>query len=136
MENKTITMPAVAPRKFYRQFIELLQPILGLRKREADVFAELLYHNYLKRNIEDADDRFRLVFDISTREKIGVALGQKDEKTGELIQPLSNAVIQQALGGLRKKNLISGIKIRNAYTIEPSSGVFALTFKFVVNDKY
>ena len=27
-----------------------------------------------------------------------------------------------------------GIKIRKAYTIEPSSGVFALTFKFVVND--
>lgn len=133
MENKTITMPAVAPRKFYRQFIELLQPILGLRKREADVFAELLYHNYLRRNIENEDDRFKLVFDISTREKIGKALGKKDEK-GKLIQPLSNAVIQQALGGLRKKNLVSGIKIRNAYTIEPSSGVFALTFKFVVND--
>ena len=56
------------------------------------------------------------------------------KKKGELVQPLSNAVIQQALGGLRKKNLISGIKIRKAYTIEPSSGVFALTFKFVVND--
>ena len=133
MENKTITMPAVAPRKFYRQFIELLQPILGLRKREADVFAELLYHNYLRRNIENEDDRFKLVFDISTREKIGRTLGKRNEK-GELIQPLSNAVIQQALGGLRKKNLISGIKIRKAYTIEPSSGVFALTFKFVVND--
>ena len=133
MKNKTITMPAVAPRKFYRQFIELLQPILGLRKREADVFAELLYHNYLRRDIKNEDDRFRLVFDISTREKIGEALGQKNEK-GELVQPLSNAVIQQALGGLRKKNLVSGIKIRNAYTIEPSSGVFALTFKFVVSD--
>lgn len=133
MKNKTITMPAVAPRKFYRQFIELLQPILGLRKREADVFAELLYHNYLRRDIKNEEDRFRLVFDISTREKIGIALGQKDDK-GDLVQPLSNAVIQQALGGLRKKNLVSGIKIRNAYTIEPSSGVFALTFKFVVND--
>lgn len=133
MKNKTITMPAVAPRKFYRQFIELLQPILGLRKREADVFAELLYHNYLRRDIKNEEDRFRLVFDISTREKIGEALGQKNER-GELIQPLSNAVIQQALGGLRKKNLVSGIKIRNAYTIEPSSGVFALTFKFVVKD--
>tara|TARA_B110000259_G_C14028685_1_gene405759 strand:+ start:759 stop:1160 length:402 start_codon:yes stop_codon:yes gene_type:complete len=132
MKNKTITMPAVAPRKFYRQFIELLQPILGLRKREADVFAELLYHNYLRRDIKNEEDRFRLVFDISTREKIGEALGQKNEK-GELVQPLSNAVIQQALGGLRKKNLVSGIKIRNAYTIEPSSGVFALTFKFVVD---
>jgi len=132
--EKTIVMPAVEPRKFYRQYIELLQPLLQLRKREADVFAELLYHNYLKRDIKNPEDRFKLVFDISTRNKIGEALGQRDKKTGELIEPLSNAVIQQALGGLRKKNCIKGITIRDTFTIEPEEGVFNLTFKFVVNE--
>lgn len=131
--EKTIVMPAVEPRKFYRQYIELLQPMLKLRKREADVFAELLYHNYLKRDIQNPEDRFKLVFDISTRNKIGEALGVKD-KQGNLIEPLSNAVIQQALGGLRKKNCIKGITIRDTFTIEPKEGVFELTFKFVVNE--
>lgn len=135
MKEKTITMPSVSPRTFYRQFIEILQPMLKLRKREADVFAELLYHNYLRRDIRNDQDRFRLVFDISTREKIGKYLGVRDPKTGESIQPLSNAVIQQALGGLRKKNLIEGIKIRDSYTIDPTSGVFSLTFKFVVDEQ-
>mgnify|MGYP003630827154 CR=1 FL=1 len=130
--KKTFTMPAVEPRKFYRQYIELLQPILNLRKREADVFAELLYHNYLRREIQNADDRFRLVFDISTRNQIGTALGTKDRNGN--ITPLSNAVIQQALGGLRKKNVIQGIKLREAFTIAPEGGVFNLTFKFVVNE--
>ena len=122
MEEKTITMPAVEPRKFYRQYIELLQPVLRLRKREADVFAELLYHNYLRRDIPNKEDRSRLVFDISTREKIQTKLN------------ISNAVIQQALGGLRKKNVIIGIKLRESFTIEPKDGVFTLSFKFVVKD--
>ena len=122
MTKKTITMPEVEPRKFYRQYIEILQPILKLRKREADVFAELLYHNYLKRDIKDAEDRFKLVFDISTRNKISDRLN------------ISNAVIQQALGGLRKKNVIKGITLRETFAVEPEDGVFSLHFKFVVKD--
>tara|TARA_B100001939_G_scaffold333596_2_gene333715 strand:- start:60 stop:476 length:417 start_codon:yes stop_codon:yes gene_type:complete len=122
MTKKTITMPEVEPRKFYRQYIEILQPILKLRKREADVFAELLYHNYLKRDIKDAEDRFKLVFDISTRNKISDRLN------------ISNAVIQQALGGLRKKNVIKGITLRETFAVEPEDGVFNLHFKFVVKD--
>ena len=116
-------MPAVEPRKFYRQYIEILQPILKLRKREADVFAELLYHNYLKRDVKNSEDRFKLVFDISTRNKISEKLN------------ISNAVIQQALGGLRKKNVIKGITLRETFAVEPSNGVFNLNFKFVVQDK-
>ena len=123
MTKKTVTMPAVEPRKFYRQYIEILQPILKLRKREADVFAELLYHNYLKRDVKNSEDRFKLVFDISTRNKISEKLN------------ISNAVIQQALGGLRKKNVIKGITLRETFAVEPSNGVFNLNFKFVVQDK-
>ena len=131
--EKTIVMPATDAKKFYRQYIELLQPMLKLRKREADVFAELLYHNYLRRDITKKEDRFRLVFDISTRNQIGESLGKRDNE-GNLIEPLSNAVIQQALGGLRKKNCIKGIEIRDFFTIMPKEGVFELTFKFVVNE--
>ena len=120
--EKTITMPKVSARKFYRQYIELLQPILKLRSREADVFSELLYHNYTKRSITDDKDRFRLVFDISTREQIQEHL------------QVSNPVIQQALAGLRRKNVIKGTKLREAFTIEPEEGVFELTFKFVIDE--
>ena len=63
---------------------------------------------------------FKLVFDISTRNKISDRLN------------ISNAVIQQALGGLRKKNVIKGITLRETFAVEPEDGVFSLHFKFVV----
>ena len=56
------------------------------------------------------------------------------DKEGNVIEPLSNPVIQQALGGLRKKGLISGIKFRNFVLVEPEDGVFSLTFRFVVKE--
>ena len=122
MEEKVVTLKSTRPRKFFRQYIELLQPMLKLRQREADVFAELLYHNYLKRDIKDTADRFKLVFDISTREKMQDYL------------KISNSVIQQALGGLRKKGVIKGITLRESFIIVPQDGVFSLTFKFVVEE--
>lgn len=118
--NKNITMPKVNARKFYRQCVEILQPILKLRNREADVFSELLYYNYTKRDIKDPEDRAALVFGTATRKKI-----QED-------LDISNPVIQQALGGLRKKGVIKGVNIRPFFAIEPVEGVFALTFNFVV----
>lgn len=120
VSEKTVTLPSTDARTFYRRYLELLQPMLRLRKREADVLAELLYHNYMKREITNEDDRAELVFHISTRKKIGEYL------------KISNPVIQQALGGLRKKKLIKGIKFRNFVVVEPEDGVFSLTFKFVV----
>jgi hypothetical protein len=122
VSKKTVTLPSTDARTFYRRYLELLQPMLRLRKREADVLAELLYHNYLKRDITNEDDRAELVFHISTRRKIQEYL------------KISNPVIQQALGGLRKKELIKGIKFRNFVVVEPEDGVFSLTFKFVVQE--
>jgi hypothetical protein len=133
VSEKTVTLPSTDARTFYRRYLELLQPMLKLRKREADVLAELLYHNYLKRDIANEEDRAELVFHISTRRKISKYLGKRD-KEGNVIEPLSNPVIQQALGGLRKKGLISGIKFRNFVLVEPEDGVFSLTFRFVVKE--
>jgi len=120
VSSKTVTLPGTDARTFYRRYLELLQPMLRLRKREADVLAELLYHNYLKKEITDEDDRAELVFHVSTRKKIQEYL------------KVSSPVIQQALGGLRKKELIAGIKLRNFILVEPQDGVFSLTFNFVV----
>ena len=120
--EKNITMPAVNARKFYRQCLELLQPVLRLRKREADVLGELLYHNYLKRDIKNDGDRAELVFSTATRRKIQEKL------------EISSPVVQQALGGLRKKGIIKGIYIRDFIIMEPEDGVFSLTFNFVVNN--
>tara|TARA_R110002012_G_scaffold59679_10_gene156338 strand:+ start:416 stop:883 length:468 start_codon:yes stop_codon:yes gene_type:complete len=118
--EKEYTLPAVEMRNFYSHYLKMLQPILQLRKREADVFAELLYHNFLRRNISNKEDRAILVFNTATRKKIQEKLG------------ISNAVIQQALGGLRKKNAIIGINLRESFTVEPKDGVFKLTFNFKV----
>lgn len=118
--SKSITMPIADARKFYRQCIELMQPILKLRKREADVLAELLYFNYMKRDIANPTDRATLVFGTGTRKLIQERL------------KISNPVIQQALGGLRRKKMVSGINIRPFLMIEPNEGVFSLTFNFVV----
>jgi hypothetical protein len=130
--EKTVVMPSTNARTFYRRYLALLQPMIKLRKREADVLAELMYFNYMKRDVVNDTDRFTLIFDISTRRKIGDYLGEHDKNTGELIKPLSNPVIQQALTGLRKKGLISGIRLKNFFLIEPQEGEFSLTFKFIV----
>lgn len=118
-------------KAFYKKYIELIQCTMDkknkLSKRELDILTELVHHSYLKRDIENLKDRFTLVFNISTRREIQYTLGKRSDKTG-VVKPISNAIIQQALGGLRKKGYIKGINLPSVLLIEPTDNKFKLGF--------
>lgn len=60
------------PEKYFYQLIEVLKvfpPFLGLRKRQREVFAEILYQFHLYKN-ENKEVMSRLVFDKKTKEDI------------------------------------------------------------------
>jgi hypothetical protein len=127
--EKILPLGDISIRQFYRKYVELMQPLLKLRDREIDVFAELLYYNYLKRDTKDIVDRMTLVFNIATRRSIQQHL------------KVSNIVIQQALGSLRKNRgsedhpfyLIKGIKINEAFIVYPEKE-FKMSFKFKITE--
>lgn len=64
------------PEKYFHQLIEILRvfaPFNRLRKRQREVFAEILYYNH-KFSGEDQEVTNRLVFDFKTREEISEKL--------------------------------------------------------------
>jgi hypothetical protein len=65
------------PEKYFHQVVEILKifpPLSGLRKRQREAFAEILYQFYIFRN-ESEEVRERLVFDYKTKEEIASRLG-------------------------------------------------------------
>lgn len=65
------------PERYFHQLIEILKvfvPFNQLRKRQREVFAEILYQFYVFRN-ESEEVRERLVFDHKTKEAIATKLG-------------------------------------------------------------
>ena len=136
--EKNLQLPTAEPKLFFRKYVDIIQTIMDkkfqLRRREADVLAELLYYNYIKRDITDAGDRSMIIFDISTRKLMQNNLGRKSKKGDKTIEPLSNAVIQQALGGLRKKGYVKGITLGSFLLAEPTNGKFKLSFSFNIKE--
>jgi predicted transcriptional regulator len=60
------------PEKYFGQMMEvigIINPFTSLRKRQREVFAEILYYNHLYQNA-DEDVTSRLVFDHKTKEAI------------------------------------------------------------------
>lgn len=93
--------------KYFHQIIEILQvfaPFNNLRKRQREVFAEILYHNHLLRD-EKEDLRNRLLFDSETRKEISRKLG------------ISKANLYNIYKELRQKNLLTknGINTKFRY---------------------
>jgi hypothetical protein len=65
------------PEKYFHQLIEILKvfpPFDNLRKRQREVFAEILLQYYNFRN-ENEDVSTRLVFDYKTKEEIAIKIG-------------------------------------------------------------
>jgi hypothetical protein len=125
--SKNLQLPLMDSRVFFKKYVDIIESLMDkkskLRKREAEVLAELLYHDYLKRGIENEADRSMIIFDISTRRKIQESLGSDK-------RPLSNAIIQQALGGLRKKGYVKGITLGSIVKVVPKDGKYKLIFSF------
>ncbi len=120
MMERKLTIP-VSKRKFFRAFVEILQPFIKLRNREGEVFAELLYHCYLRRGMANKKDMFKLVFDYDTRERIQQELN------------ISSAVFRNTLSALRKKRLIIDNAIPNHYLMDLEEEI-NLTFRFLIQN--
>jgi hypothetical protein len=105
-------------RHCYRIYVAIIKPFLrGIRDREADVFAELLYFNYIKKDIPDVKDRFKIILDGDIRKEIIKYLGISDD------------VYRNMLTSLRKRELITRDNtINEIYFMYPTKGEFSINF--------
>ncbi|MAH44671.1 hypothetical protein CMI37_02530 [Candidatus Pacearchaeota archaeon] len=102
--------------KFFRQYLELLNPLLRLRGKELDVLAEILYYNHKLEKIPEKH-RWKLIFDYDTKTEICQKL------------QLSDASLNNNLSALRKKGIIKKNKVTNGFLIYPNN-YCKLTFSF------
>ena len=102
--------------KFFRQYLELLNPLLRLRGKELDVLAEILYHNHKLDKIPEKH-RWKLIFDYDTKTEIRTKLD------------LSDASLNNNLSALRKKGIIRKNKVSDNFLVHPSN-YCKLTFSF------
>jgi hypothetical protein len=106
-------------RNFYRYYVELLNPIIKLRKKELDVLANLLYYDNKYKDLEDKI-RYKIIFDQDTKLEIREALN------------LSEASLNNNLSELRKKKIIVNNQISKGYRVYPGEDN-KLVFNFVIN---
>jgi hypothetical protein len=108
-------------RKFFRQVLELLNPLLKLRHKELDVLAELMYKNNVLRTIP-VEHRWKLILDSASRKEMKESAKQ------------STASFNNNIAILKKKKHITekGIKPFLDFPYDPS---FTLTFEFKADDR-
>jgi DNA-binding MarR family transcriptional regulator len=105
---------------FFRQYVEILDPLVKLRPKEMDVLAELLYYNNELKDIKSAN-RWKLIFDYDNKKEIASSL------------KISVASLGNNLTYLRKRGIIVDNKVVDNLLVYPGK-TFKLTFKFAVND--
>lgn len=106
---------------FYRQYVEILDPLIKLRSKELDVLAELLYYNNKLKNI-DIKNRWKLILDYDNKKEIASNLN------------ISVASLGNNLSYLRKKGIIVDNKVVDNLLVYPGKS-FKLIFKFNVDNK-
>jgi hypothetical protein len=107
--------------KFFRQYLELINPMIKLRGRELDVMAELLYHNNQLKSIPHKQ-RWQLILNYETKTEIRSKL------------KLSDASLNNNLSALRKKGILSDSGIVKNFLIYPVDNC-KLSFKFDIKDE-
>ena len=111
-------------REIFRSYVELIRPFLkGLRPREADVFAEILYRYYKKQGVVNERDRMALVLNSDGREQIATHLN------------MSQPILRNAISSLRKKSILQeGNIIPKVYLLDLNDKKLDLSFIFVVKE--
>lgn len=108
-------------RKFFKEYLRLINPLVGLRGKELDVMAELLYYNYEFRDIPE-EHRWKLIFDYDTKTDIRSSLG------------LSDASMNNNLSSLRKRGLIVNNRVAKFFWVYPEGDEMKIVFKFNLED--
>lgn len=103
-------------RKFYKQALELLNPILKLRKKELDVLAELMLRNNSLRSVPP-EHRIRLLLDSASRKEM------------RLLTKQSEAAYNNNLSKLKKYKYVTEFGLKKFLDF-PYSVPFKLTFEF------
>lgn len=118
--KKTIPLTLSSEYQLFRAYVELLQPLLKIRDREADVYSQLLYFNFQKQSIVNLTDRFELIFSAKSKKQICENLGINDN------------ILQNTLSILRKKKLIVNNSIPTKFHLYPIDMNLELTFKLTI----
>lgn len=119
-DYKKINVACTNERQFFRKYVSIMNFAFKLRNRDADVFAELLYHCHLKRDIP-WEDRCKLVFDYDNKIAIAAYL------------EIGNSVLRNSLSQIRKRGLITNvIYINEKYMISPETNL--LVFDLKINE--
>jgi len=121
MTNRRVVKIPCTRDNFFRYYVELLNPIVKLRKRELDVWAQLLYHNDKYKGLDD-EIKFKMVFDYATKAKIANTLD------------ISMDVLNNNLSELRKRKIIVDNKIPKGYQVHLEENEYSLTFNFKAKD--
>tara|TARA_R110000782_G_scaffold144644_1_gene237493 strand:+ start:22 stop:390 length:369 start_codon:yes stop_codon:yes gene_type:complete len=119
--KKVVNIEEPTEEKLFRVYVQLIQPILRLRSREVDVFAQLLYLNHKKSSLPDVD-RFDLIFSTKYRKSMAIDLDIKPE------------VLQNCFSELRKKNLIVDNAIPKGYWVFPTDNTLEIIFNLKITN--
>lgn len=118
MEKKEIAQKKTDRKKFYRQYLRLIAPIIKLQEKEADVLAMLFFYHDSHLKLPEPIKR-KMVFDASTKADIRAELN------------MSSAHLANIISSLRKKKIIlDGDKIHPGILVYLGDDkTFSLTFK-------
>ena len=105
---------------FFRQYVEILDPLIKLRPKELDVLAELLYHNNKLKDIA-TKNRWKLILDYDNKKDMATSLN------------ISVASFGNNLSYLRKRGIIVDNKVVDNLLVYPGKS-FKLVFNFKVED--
>lgn len=121
--KKEFIINRVGNREIIKAYTHTIKPFLkGLRPREVDVFSEILYQYYLRKDIKNPKDRFMLIFNAESRAEIAKNIN------------MTSATFRNAISSLKRKNLIKADNtIANAYLIDIDDGKLELVFVFTLN---
>lgn len=117
--EKTIQVPTTE-RRFFRQYLELINPLFKLRGKELDVLAEFLYYNHQLKEVPE-EHRWKVIFNYETKTKIREKLN------------LSVASMNNNISALRAKKIIRDNKIHKDFLVHPE-GECDIIFRFKVNE--
>lgn len=120
MKNCKIANINVKIKGLFKRWLDITYMFHKLTEQERDVLSLLLFYHYeFKHELTNNKIIWKMVFDYDTKMKIKEELSMKD------------AVLQNTLSALRKKNVIKNNVIVPAYI--PALEIKATTFKVVYN---